>query len=200
MNRKLIYGVATNDADYTTEKREDLGCVDGKRKRRLLWRCPFYTAWKSMLRRCYSTACKNRQPAYKDVTCCEEWLLFSNFKKWMEQQDWRGKQLDKDIISPGNKQYSPVNCAFVRQATNLFVVDGNCFNSLIGEKYVARCHNPITRRNEHLGLFSSQSEARYTWMKRKHELSQLVAKMETDQRVAEALKKRYSTKDGVYLC
>lgn len=28
----------------------------------------------------------------------DEWNTFSNFKNWMEKQNWEDKQLDKDII------------------------------------------------------------------------------------------------------
>jgi hypothetical protein len=49
-------------------------------------------------------------------------LYATAFKKWMEQQDWDGKCLDKDIIAPGSKLYSPETCAFVLKATNLFVI------------------------------------------------------------------------------
>ena len=40
----------------------------------------------------------------------------------MELQDWEGKCLDKDIIAPGSKLYSPETCSFVLQSTNNFVI------------------------------------------------------------------------------
>ena len=119
----------------------------------------------------------------------------------MEQQDWHGKCLDKDIIVPGSKLYSPETCAFVLQATNSFVLARDACR---GEyptgvylfkrtgKYHARCNNPFTGKKEHLGLFSTPEEAHEAWRKRKHELAQLVAATESDLRIVEALKKRYS--------
>ena len=59
-------------------------------------------------------------------------------------------------------------------------------------KYQARCKNPFTGKQEYLGLFSAPEEAHEAWRKRKHELAQLVAARESDSRVVEALKKRYS--------
>ena len=59
-------------------------------------------------------------------------------------------------------------------------------------KYQAYCKNPFTRKKEYLGLFSTPKEAHEAWRKRKHELAQLVAATESDIRVVEALKKRYS--------
>jgi hypothetical protein len=119
----------------------------------------------------------------------------------MEQQDWRDKCLDKDIIVPGSKLYSPETCAFVLQATNLFVTArdacrGDCpiGVSLFKPtgKYQARCGNPFSEEQEHLGYFSTPGDAHEAWRKRKHELAQLVAARESDMRVVEALKKRYS--------
>ena len=119
----------------------------------------------------------------------------------MEQQDWHGKSLDKDIISPGRKLYSPESCAFVLQATNKFVTARDACRGeypvgvdlfkRTGE-YRASCNNPFTGKAEHLGLFSTPEEAHEAWRKRKHELSQLVAATEADLRVVEALKNRYS--------
>ena len=59
-------------------------------------------------------------------------------------------------------------------------------------KFFARCNNPFTGKNEHLGYFSTPEEAHEAWRKRKHELAQLVAAKESDLRVVEALRKRYS--------
>ena len=119
----------------------------------------------------------------------------------MEQQEWWGKSLDKDIIVPGSKLYSPETCSFVLKATNSFVTasDASRGEYPIGVslykrtgKYLARCKNPFTGKNEHLGYFSTPEDAHEVWRKRKHELAQLVAATESDPRVVEALKKRYS--------
>jgi hypothetical protein len=76
-----------------------------------------YTVWKSMLKRCYDNKTKERQPYYKNIKCCEEWLNFemfcdwlhsqSNFEKWLSGSRWA---LDKDILIKGNKEYSPKTC------------------------------------------------------------------------------------------
>ena len=154
-----------------------------------------------MLQRCYSKKFLERNPSYSGTSVCSEWLHASEFKKWMEKQDWSGKCLDKDIIVPGNKLYSPDTSAFVLQATNKFVTAsdasrgdypvGVSLYKTTGE-YRAACGNPFTRKLEHLGYFSTQEEAHEAWRKQKHELAQLVANTESDMRVVEALKKRYS--------
>ena len=64
-------------------------------------------------------------------------------------------------------------------------------------KYHAKCKNPFTGKQEHLGLFSTPEEAHEAWRKRKHELSQLVAATESDPRVVEALKSVIHLRSGI---
>lgn len=202
--RKLVYGVGVNDADYVVQKWETTGCAGGEQKRKQVWVCPFYRTWMKMFQRCSSGKLKARHPTYKDVTCCQEWLVFSEFKRWMETHNWEGKQLDKDIIVPNNKLYSPETCAFVSSVTNSFVTasDASRGKYPLGvhwdtrdKKFRAQCRNPFVKKEEHLGYFNCPEEAHEAWRKHKHELAQLVAELETDLRVKEALKKRYSTKE-----
>jgi len=154
-----------------------------------------------MLKRCYSKKFLERNQSYIGTRVCSEWLYATAFKKWMEQQDWRDKSLDKDIIVPGSKLYSPETCAFVLKATNSFVTasDASRGEYPVGVdickptgKYRASCGNIFTGKQENLGYFSTTEEAHEAWRKRKNDLAQLVAATESDPRVVEALKKRYS--------
>lgn len=116
--RSRVYGVGINDADYvvqvgTTIKDQSTG----KPKTIVKWMCPYFTTWKNMLRRCYSKN-KFENLTYEDKIVCDEWLRFSNFKRWMEQQDWEGLSLDKDILCHGNKVYTPQVCRFVPSFVN----------------------------------------------------------------------------------
>ena len=198
---KLVWGVGTNDLGYRTQVYEYVTEDGGERVLKLVFRCKYYEVWKDMLKRCYSKKSLERNPTYIGTSVCSEWLSATAFKKWMEQQDWHGKCLDKDIIVPKSKLYSPDTCAFVLNATNLFVTarDASRGEYPIGVhlykhtgKYQALCQNIFTGKNEHLGYFSTPEEAHEAWRKRKHELAQLVAATESDPRVVEALKKRYS--------
>ena len=119
----------------------------------------------------------------------------------MDKQDWHGKSLDKDIIVPRSKLYSPDTCAFVLNETNSFVIarDACRGDYPVGVdlckrtgKYRAKCGNIFTGKQENLGYFSTPEEAHESWRRRKHELAQLVAATESDPRVVEALRKRYS--------
>ena len=197
---KLVWGVGINDLGYRTQVKE-LTENGGKRIRKTVFRCKYYEVWKHMLERCYSKKSLESRPSYIGTSVCGEWLYATAFKKWMEQQDWYGKCLDKDIVAPGSKLYSPDTCAFVLPATNLFVTarDASRGDYPTGvslykriDKYIARCSNIFTGKLEYLGLFSTPEEAHEVWRKRKHELAQLVAATESDPRVVEALKKRYS--------
>lgn len=197
---KLVYGVGSNDADYATQKFETIE-VNGVRKRKLVWYCPYYLAWKNMLDRCYSEKFHERQPTYKGCSVSEEWLRFSNFKSWMEAQDFEGKQLDKDLLFEGNRVYSDKTCVFVTKVVNTFTADrgasrGEC---LIGAnwnkgngKFQSRCSNPFTKKSEHLGYFTCELEAHQTWIKRKLELAHQLAAIQDDERVAKALISRYT--------
>ena len=198
---KLTYGVGVNDLGYRVQVYEYVTKNGGKRIQKTVFRCKYYAAWKSMLERCYSNKYLERNQSYIGTSVCSEWLSATAFKKWMEQQDWSGKCLDKDIIAPGSKLYSPETCAFVLKATNLFVTasDASRGEYQIGVnlykrtgKYGAKCGNPFSGKQEHLGYYSTPKEAHESWRKRKHELSQLVAATESDPRVVEALRKRYS--------
>lgn len=63
----------------------------------------------------------------------EEWLLFSNFKSWMEQQE--EKVLDKDLLHTHNKIYT--NCLF----SNLG------WSNKIGKKVLDKDTTPYPQQN-----------------------------------------------------
>lgn len=77
-----------------------------------------YTRWNNMLKRCYSIKELTRHPTYIGCTVCCEWLSFSNFKKWFDENYIEGFDLDKDILVEGNKIYSPETCRFVPHYLN----------------------------------------------------------------------------------
>jgi hypothetical protein len=198
--KKLVYGVGINDADYVTRKWETIE-VNGKQKQKLVWICPYYSVWTHMLERCYSSKRQETHPTYKGCSVSEEWLTFSNFKRWMESQDFEGKQLDKDLLFEGNKVYSKETCVFVTRVVNMFTVDRSndrgewsigVYWNKASEKFRAMCRNPLTKKQEHLGLFTCELEAHQAWLKRKLELATLLAAEQTDSRVARALIERYT--------
>lgn len=186
---KLIQGVGINDAGYTVKP-----VINGKQVA-----CVFFSKWERMITRCYSAVYQLKRPTYVGCVVCDEWIKFSNFKDWMENQDWAGKELDKDILGDG-KLYSPENCAFVDALTNTFINENlsSRGESPIGVdickktgRFRARCQNPFTKKLEHLGYFEDALDAHRQWKKRKHELSVRLSFMQEDSRVANALRARY---------
>ena len=93
--RKLIFGLATNDAPYKI-------MLDNNGDRHI---CQIYNLWKVMIQRCYDPSALRKRPDYKDCYVCDEWMLFSNFHRWVKSQDYKNKQIDKDILKTGNKTY-----------------------------------------------------------------------------------------------
>jgi hypothetical protein len=198
--KRLVRGVGINDADYVQQVKRTVGYKNGRQVQRSVWTCPFYTTWSNMLDRCYDAKTQEKFPTYKGCFVCDEWILFSNFKAWMETQDWEDNFLDKDILVFGNKIYSPENCVFVSRAVNNFVIEHSaargewplgvnvCTKS---NQFVARCSNPITGKREFLGRFICPQEAHQVWLKRKLELAKLLAEEQDDSRVAKALVERY---------
>lgn len=199
--RKLVCGVGINDAGYAIQRKETIGYVNGKRRQKTVWACPYYRAWKNMIERCYSAKKQERQPTYAGCTVAAEWLTFINFKSWMKKQNWEGFCLDKDLLFQGNKIYSAETCVFVTGAVNSFTIDSGAVRGewLIGAsrskstgKFQSRCNNPFTKKYEHLGYFACELEAHQAWLKRKLELAKELAAIQTDQRVAKALIDRYA--------
>ena len=89
---------------------------------------PVYDIWSAMIERCYIN--KKKYPAYYGiVTICDEWLVFQNFAEWYDENKYECEgrlHVDKDILHPGNKVYSPENCILLPQRINeLFSVPQN---------------------------------------------------------------------------
>lgn len=160
--RKPILGLGINDANYIVQPR-----VNGKRVT-----CPYYKAWMSMINRCYGEKIHLVRPTYKGCSIVNEWLTFTTFKDWMIKQDWKGKQLDKDIISYGNKIYSPETCIFVSSSINNLLTDsaakrgdlptGVCFKKDTG-KYQSYCN--VNGVKKFIGYFSTANKAEYSYLK-----------------------------------
>lgn len=145
---KRVEGVGINDIPFS--KRNDS-----------------YLTWHNMLRICYNNSVHKKQPMYIDCKVCDEWLTFSNFKKWFDNPEngyREGYQLDKDIIFKGNKIYSPKTCCFVPQAINCLFGFNSKKNSKLptGVYYhhgkiesIINCYG----KNKSLGTFDTVEEA-----------------------------------------
>lgn len=118
---KVINDIRYKPDDWSRRVMEPVMCGMGYRGSEYVdCKSESYLKWHDMLNRCYNAKFHERQPQYKGCTVCEEWLNYSNFKIWYEQNKIAGMalDLDKDILFKGNKVYSPETCCFVPHAIN----------------------------------------------------------------------------------
>lgn len=160
-SKKLIYGVGVNDADYATQP-----MVYGVR-----YNCPFYETWKGTIRR-ISAKVREKRPSYKGVTICNEWLTFSNFRRWMVSKNWYGRHLDKDLLSAGRaKIYSPNTCVFVPVDINALTTGTPSKQGTAqgvvrrGDRYLAQISTG--KSTKHLGMFATEKEAKKAYLEAK---------------------------------
>lgn len=189
---KLVAGVGINDADYKVTYH-----VDGKQVM-----CPYYRRWKNMLSRCYNVNNQKKNHTYKSCSVCEEWVYFSNFKSWMENQDWEGKVLDKDLRLIDNKIYSPESCLFIDQRINKFLTDsgksrgdypiGVTWNST-GNCYMAQCRDPFTDKQVRKN-FNCIEDSHLWWLEKKIQFSDELSNIEKCKITSDSLRKYYRCK------
>jgi hypothetical protein len=173
----IVYGVGINDADYVVSD------------------CLYYRKWKQMMRRCYSSNYHITNPSYVGCSVCEEWYRFSNFKSWMVKQDWEEKELDKDILFPGNKVYSLDTCVFIDKKVNeLFSKKNrNGVRSVVYcerlKKYIVRGSTIIDseKKSRYYGCYSTLEEAKKVSDKVRKDYVMSVANEQKDDRVKDAI-------------
>ena len=189
-----VCGIGLNDADYSVTEHMNIHGLS-----RLTWCCPIYASWKRMLERCYDVKGHEYRPTYVGCSVTPEWLTFSVFRSWVITQDHEGKQLDKDLLIPGNKVYSPESCAFVSSQINKFLSGTSVSRGqwpvgvhAFAGKFRARCGNPFTLTSESLGLYESPDAAHEAWRQRKHQHACKLADQQADQRIAKALRSRFA--------
>lgn len=173
-----VYGIGINDFDGRVK-------VNGKPTK-------VYDQWKAMLCRCYSNNYQEKKPTYIGCYVCEEWLLFTNFKKWYETHYRLDYHLDKDILFKGNKLYSPETCSFVPQEINkLFLKrDSKRGNLPIGVILYKRKNKFLSRlsmngKKHIIGLFDTPHEAFYAYKIAKENYIKNVAKKYYDLGIIE---------------
>lgn len=123
--------------------------------------------WYRMLMRCYSRKPRHNSYAYKDCLVCKEWLTFSNFKQWFDENHIAGYALDKDILVKNNKVYSPDTCCFVPTRINSLMIAANRrrgiypigVSSVPNGKYIARIQKGDRSKQIHIGTFDTVEEA-----------------------------------------
>lgn len=185
--RTLVYGIGINDAPYLTSFKDK----EGKEHR-----CPFYSRWRSLIQRIADPKFLQKYPTYAGCSIDPSWLTFTNFRLWMQNQDWEGKHLDKDLRYQGNKHYGPDTCLFIKQELNkLLCLRGNARGALPlgvstttihGKKYItAFCS--FYSKTKNLGYFPTIEKAAEAYKKSKLQYIQELADAETNPVIKEAL-------------
>lgn len=190
----LVFGMGVNDVDYQISRYET---INGKSVK--IWICPFYRKWQDMLRRCYSKTSLRLNPSYEGCSVDSEWLLFEQFKFWMESKEWQGLILDKDLLVKGNRVYSKDTCCFISEEVNLFISDKYRPDGMTGVylvkssgRFRSQCWSVATGKQEYLGTFNTAEEAHLTWRLFKCEQAVILASKQNDPIVANAIINRYS--------
>lgn len=128
---------------------------------------PSYKCWYSMIHRCYDKHLK-RDKSYINCEVCEEWLHYSNFKKWYDKNYYEIERenmcLDKDILIKGNKIYSPNTCIFVPNRINVLFAKSDSTRgklpigvSKYNNKY--KSYILIDGKQKHLGVYDNKIDA-----------------------------------------
>ncbi len=137
-----------------------------------------YKAWREMIRRCYDDGVHEKRNSYIDCTVYPDWHNFQVFAEWYTSNDFYGLgyHLDKDILFPDNKVYSPETCCLIPAE----------INTLLNERLAARGEYPTgvskykrtgrymagIRMNgvrHHLGYFDCPNEASLVYKEKKRE-------------------------------
>lgn len=175
--RKPVYGVGINDAEYVVSPK-----LNGRQVT-----CIYYRVWKDMLARCYSSKTQAKYPTYKGCSTCDEWLVFSVFKDWMKAQDWKGNELDKDILKQGNKIYSPKTCLFLTHSINSLLNTNKTSRGIypIGVSYHKatgkyQSNVNINDKLKYLGLFKTVKLAREAYKTAKYANIKAIALQQTE--------------------
>ena len=159
-----------------------------------------YSIWFRMMERCYSKDKKirDKHSYYNDVSVCEEWFNYQEYKNWYLQNIWTNElvlQVDKDILIKGSKIYSPNNCIMVdSKINNLFIKSnktrgelpiGVSFDSNNFNRYRAYISKMKDGKNKqiHLGYFNNPTDAFYAYK---------TAKENYIKEVADEYRKKYS--------
>lgn len=138
-----------------------------------------YRVWHEMIARCYAEAQKEKCPTYYNIaTVCEEWKCYQTFAEWYTNQQYECDErlhLDKDILYPGNKVYSPYTCMLVPQRINsIFTNKSNDRKLPTGVKKHAQGYQ-AEYSGKNLGIFRTVEKAYEAYANEKENAVKLMA-------------------------
>ena len=129
-----------------------------------------YVLWSNMLERCYNDVYKKQRPTYGSCEVSENFKSYEYFYEWCNNQvgfSVDGFELDKDLLTKGNKVYNETTCVFLPREINLLLVKSTASRGEhpIGVRWHKRDKTFVARvrknkgKQEHLGLFNTEIEA-----------------------------------------
>lgn len=164
---------------------------------------PLLSMWSLMLKRCYANTGELEDRSYFDCSVVGEWHNFQNFASWAHMQvgfNLETRNLDKDILVKGNREYGPDTCCFVPSRINMLFVRATTVRGKLPvglyfnkekQKYQSQC-NDENCKSTYLGRFETITEAFITYKIYKESVIKKVAeqyKEIIDPRVYTALLK-----------
>jgi len=174
---RLVYGFGINDLDIPTRYFDENG-VEKK--------IPSYRRWNGMIRRSYDEKFHKIHPHYIGCTVSDKWKYFSKFKEWYDshvKENDLNYHLDKDLLIPGNKVYSPENCVFIPREINCLIIKSDSARGQypIGVHYHIRDHkfqssckyydlNTRKSINKFLGYYATPQDAANAYVEYKSEI------------------------------
>ena len=181
-----VYGIGTNDVGWQVYWAQDNKTISVD---------PSYRTWHNIISRCDKGGVyQQKRPTYAGCSVDPRWHNYSVFVPWWVKNYVEGWQLDKDLLTLGNKVYGPDSAIFVPRWLNIFTVArgagrgeypiGLCFDKDKG-KFKGQCNNPVTGAPIHLGYHQDPLISHRVWLWKKLELAEeLKPKMdEIDPRV-----------------
>jgi len=185
--RSLVYGVGINDVmiPYFTSTRT--------------WK-----TWSGIIRRTDKRDPKwVNQPGkeyYAGCTLDPRWYKLSAFKEWIEQwDDFENKEVDKDILIPGNRIYGPDTCLMVRPIVNAWfkptikgdlprgVSWNSCWKKGKSPNPYRAQITPIGGKRTALGVYATIEESSAVFEKARKEQIKVLIETETDSKVKNAM-------------
>lgn len=123
-----------------------------------------YKVWSAMIRRCYDYKSEHIYHSYYNrCTVCDEWKNMQNFGDWYDDNyiECEGRlHLDKDILHPGNKIYSPDTCLLIPQSLNsLFINVPNKTGLPNGVRKISSGRFSSSYSGKQIGIFDTIEEA-----------------------------------------
>ena len=135
-----------------------------------------YGAWHNMIKRCYHPDTQEKNPTYKGCSVDPRWHNYQDFAEWYYEHPYsnKGYQLDKDLLVPKNKIYSPDLCCFVPSQINMLLVDRAALRGLLPQgvdfhKANGRFRAKLKKDGKtcHLGYFDCPDKAHQVYREAK---------------------------------